>query len=323
MAEKVNKMFLWFNNLPPSTKAFFNAFLVIIAFVVGAALEDRVQKIFSDQIEDLRIGLFWIFFLLLIAVIWGLLNYYYRHVLETDKNKNEVQRRVIEETRERVTKLTRQQLTDCDDLVESGNVLPDKFRSVLICDLERIKSLVWEAWEVINSHHNVSDSPTKRINFELTLITPSIRDNKLTVASWRNRDNLRPPSLNLRNEGNVDIYQDTEAAKMMANNITKTKIIEDTSEPSQNYKSLYIDQLTRIRSSVLHPILSPKSKPLGVIVLHCEVPKFFKPTEHELRYWHELLSVFASPIALEIERINAYNNANLPLSALIEKYQPY
>jgi hypothetical protein len=314
-------VYLWFSNLSPSSKAFVSAFTAIVGFAIGAFLENRVQLVVGDQPGDFSIGLLWIILSVIIAAFWGLLHFSYRHFLETHKDMKEKDRRVIEDARERITKLTLQQLTHCDAIMESENVPIDQFRSIFICEIERINSLVAEAWEVVNSHHNVSDSPTERINFELTLITPSIRDSELTVASWRRRDNRRPLSLLKRDEGKKDIYQRTEAAKMMANNITDTRIIEDTSVPSENYESLYDGQKERIRSSVLHPILSPKSKPLGVLVLHCEIKEFFKVADR--RYWHELLSVFAPSIALEIERINAYNKTNSLLSIPIEKYQPY
>ncbi len=321
MLKKKYSIYLWFNKLSPKAKAFISSFSAIVAFIIGAFLENRIQMIVGGQPGDFEKGLLWIVLLIIIAIGWGFLHFSYRSFLETHKDTNEKNRRVIEEARERVTKLTLQQLTNCDAIVEKENVSTEEFRSVLICEVDRINNLITAAWEVVNSHYNVSDSPTERINFELTLITPSILDSELTVASWRNKDNRRPKSLLKRDEGEIDIYQRTEAAKMMKNNDSDTRIIEDTSAPSENYESLYEDQKTRIRSSVLHPIISSKSKPLGVLVLHCEVPGFFKVADR--RFWHELLSVFAPSVALEIERINAYNKANLHLSDPIEKYQPY
>lgn len=314
------KIYLWFNNLSPKVKAFISGFTAIAAFTLGAVLENRVQMVTSDQPGDFAKGALWIVMLIVVGIAWGLLHFSYRNFLETHNNTKEKNRRVIEEARERVTKLTLQQLTNCDAIVEKENVSSNDFRSVLICEVERINNLITAAWEVVNSHHNVSDLPTERINFEVTLITPSILDAKLTVASWHNRDNRRPMSL-LKRDNDKNIYYRTEAAKMMANNSINTKIIEDTSAPSENYDALYDDQKSRIRSSVLHPILSPKSKPLGVLVLHCEVPGFFKVAD--CRYWHELFSVFAPSVALEIERINAYNKTSSLLSTSIEKYQPY
>lgn len=317
----LNKLYLWFNTLPPTAKAFISAFTAISAFSFGAFLENRIQLIVGEQPGNFQTGLLWILISLIIASVWGFIHYSYRRFLETHKGKSEIHGRIIENAREHITELTLQQLTQCDAIVEKASASSDEFRSALICDKERIDNLIKAAWEVINANHNVSVSPTERINFEITLITHSIIDSELTVASWRRRDGRSPKSLQIRNSSEKELFRRTEAAKMMANTITETRIIEDTSAPSENYESLYEGQKSRIRSSVLYPILSPKCKPLGVFVLHCEVPGFFKTSDR--RYWHELLSVFASPIALEIERINAYNKTNLLLTSPTEKYQPY
>jgi GAF domain-containing protein len=206
--------------------------------------------------------------------------------------------------------------------MEKKDVTFDELRCVLICDLDRINRLITAAWEVVNSHHNISVDSTERLNFEITLITPSLDDEELTIASWCNRDNFRPKSLLLKTAGEKNIYSRTEAAKMIDKRVTRTRVIEDTAAPTENYEALYDDQKARIRSSVLHPILSPKSEHLAVLVLHCDRTGFFRVTDE--RYWRELFLVFAPSIALELERIKAFNKATLAWpTPPIEMYKPY
>lgn len=322
MNNKISNLFIRLNRLSPWSRGAITAFLAIVSFTIGALLEERVQKFSSDQPGEQLIGIKWILVLLLIALLWGLLRYWYLRVLEAQLNNREEKQRAITNARERLTKLSVQHLARCDAIVSEDSLSFDEIRSVLICEIDRIKALVDTAWEVVNSHHNVSVDAIERINFEMTLITSSIRDSELTIAAWCNRDNLRPKSLLIREREDTRIYQLTEAAKMISKRITDTIIIEDTSEPAKNYQHLYEGQKERIRSSVLHPILSSKNEHLGVLVLHCERAGFFR--DKDRWYWRELLSVFSAPIALEIERIKAFNKiVSAWPSRPSSKYEPY
>ena len=305
----IGGLFVWFHNLQPSIKAAITSFFAVLAFVIGALLESGVQRIGGSQPGDVPWGLFWILLSVFIAAAMGAVHFWYNRVLESQKQDREIRERAIADARERITKLNVEQLIRCDALMERESVSLSELRSVLICELERINRLITAAWEVVNSHHNVSVAATDRLNFEMTLITQSLCDSELTIASWCNRDNFRPKSLLLRTEGDKTIYHRTEAAKMIEKRITDTLVIEDTSAPTENYEALYEGQKARIRSSVLYPILSPKSEHLGVLVLHCERTKFFRV--NDARYWRELFSVFGPSIALELERIKAFNKAAL------------
>ncbi|MBK7707067.1 MAG: hypothetical protein IPJ30_15235 [Acidobacteria bacterium] len=187
----------------------------ILAFVIGAVLEDGVQKIVSDKSEDRYIGLFWLLCALIFAALWGVLQYWYRNTLESDKNVRQAQERVITDVRERIAMLSVEQLERCEMVVEGNAISIDDLRSILICEANRIKDLINAVWEVINSHYNEGGNAIERINFELTLITPSLNDTELTIASFRNRENHSPKSLLIRNRCDSTIYRRTEAAKMI------------------------------------------------------------------------------------------------------------
>jgi hypothetical protein len=316
------KLFIWFYKLSPGINAAITSSFVVVAFVGGALLEDRVQKITGDQPGDWPIGVSWILASFCLAAVWGGLRYWYSRSIESHTKRIQAHERAIADARERIAKLSVQHLAECDALMESTDISIDSIRSVLICEAKRIDELITAAWAIINSHHNVNATATERINFELTLITPSLRDAELTIASWCNRDHRRPKSLLLRDSKDKRIYQRTAAAKVIEQGITDTVIIEDTCAPTANYESLYDGQKARIRSSVLYSVLSPKSEHLGILVLHCEREKFFRNDDR--RYWHELLAVFAPSIALELERIKAFNRVaeNWPGSPG-GRYTPY
>jgi GAF domain-containing protein len=317
----MGKLFLWFHNLAPGLKASITAVFAVLAFIMGAILESGVQRITGNQPQDVPWGMVWILISLGIGAAWGLLHFVYNRVLAAHETGRQLRERAITDARERITKLNVASLVRCDGIMENATVSIDELRSVLICDLDRIQMLITAAWDVVNSHHNISVAATERLNFEMTLITPSLEDSELTIASWCNRDSVRPKSLLMR-EKERDIYRKTEAYKMIVERTTETLVIEDTSAPKENYEQLYAGQKTRIRSCVLHPILSPKSEHLAVLVLHCDQAGFFRLSDR--RYWRELLSVFAPSIALELERIRAFNKAVAawPKSAA-ELYKPY
>jgi len=318
----ITKAFSKFHSLSAGVKASITSGLTIVAFLIGAILEAGLQKIAGDQPGDVAWGMFWIIVLLVVAFAWGRVHLSYTRFLDSLKKHLQERESVIADARERVTRLNVEHLARCDAIMEKDKVSIDELRSALICELDRINRLITAAWEIVNLKHNVSMAATDRLNFEMTLITPSLRDSELTIASWCNRDNVRPKSLLLREQGNTPIYRRTKAAEMIRKRVVETLVIEDTSAPTEDYQPLYEGQKVRIRSSVLHPILSSKSEHLGVLVLHCEQNGFFQKSDG--RYWRELFSVFAPAIALELERIKAFNKA---VSAWptppIEMYKPY
>ncbi len=308
MSNVVIQVFAWLHARHPAVKAATQAALAIILFIIGAALEDRVQLVFDNEPKQVIRGIFWVVCLFGSAAIYGVLHYAYLWGRQQEEDLRTAQRRAIQNARERLVGLHLAQLADCDSIIETKpSVSLDAFRSILICDRSRLDELVKTIWEVVDAHHNVSTNETERVNFEVTLFTPSRVDSNLTIAAWRNKDMRRPKSLRKKENGEPDIYKKTEAAKLINLGASATKVISDTAKPQANYEQLYDDQKARIQSSVLHPIVSPASKPLGVLVLHCEVAKFFK--EADQRYWSELFSVFAPAVALELERIDAYNRA--------------
>ena len=102
----MSKLFVWFHNRQPGIKAAITGFFAIIAFVLGALLEDGVQRLTGDQPGDVPLGLLWLVLAFVAAAASAVLHYWYHRVLESQKRDWEVRERAIADARERITKLT-------------------------------------------------------------------------------------------------------------------------------------------------------------------------------------------------------------------------
>ena len=67
-------------------------------------------------------------------------------------------------------------------------------------------------------------------------------------------------------------------------------LVEDTSA-DKSYAKTYSDQKSRIKSSVILPVLSHKNELLGTLVVHCNQACFFKMERRD--FWNELLEMFS------------------------------
>jgi GAF domain-containing protein len=319
----LNRIAVVIKKFPPLVSASAHAVSAILIFTIGAVLENRLQLIFEDDPAQKLQGFIWIVLMVVLSIMYGWVHYLIRQILKANEEEQAARRRSLHDAREKLVGINQKYLTKCDSLIENKHFISEEiFRETLICDQNRLQQLVEAIWDVINSHHNSSADELERINFEVTLITPSRRDSHLTIAAWKNRDMRRPRSLAKR-EMNPSLYEDSEAAKIIKAGSVSTEIIEDTSRPEVNYAQYYRDQRLRIRSCVLHPIISPAHKHLGVLVLHCDRPGFFK--KEDQRYWSEFFAIFSSTVGLELERIEAFNRAihfeDKPM--IFKRYSPY
>ncbi len=172
--------------------------------------------------------------------------------------------------------------------------------------INNIKALIKKLYYTLESHFTDAiklDLEGKRIDFEVTFMTKSYKDNYITIPACNNRENRSPRSMVLR-EKNPEIYENTVTAEIYKMDRPSMKIIEDTN--SVEYHELYSGQKERIRSSIVYPVLSDNNELLGTIVLHCNRPNFF--LEKDKHYWRELIEVFSKRIALEKIKLDAINN---------------
>ena len=71
-------------------------------------------------------------------------------------------------------------------------------------------------------------------------------------------------------------------------------MIESTQQSS--YKELYPGQKTRIRSSIIYPVVDDRFDLLGTLVVHCDKDLFFQSSH--IKSWRELLEPYSKRLAL-------------------------
>ena len=76
-----------------------------------------------------------------------------------------------------------------------------------------IKSLIQKLYYIMEAHFGGDGTLDDRIDFEVTFMTKSYKDDKITIPAWANRDNRAPISMLLRDE-RPDIYDDTITAQV-------------------------------------------------------------------------------------------------------------
>lgn len=162
-----------------------------------------------------------------------------------------------------------------------------------------MQELVKATYQTFESAYGQVSKGKERIDFEVTFMTKSLRDNALTVAAAANKDNRMPRSLVLR-EQNPDIYGRTVSADIYRAPSPRIAIIGDTS--TETYNELYPEQKKRIKSSIVFPVLTPDYKLLGTLVVHCDKARFF--SQDKEKYFSDLLEIFGKRIALEAVRLN-------------------
>lgn len=185
-------------------------------------------------------------------------------------------------------------LVDHSTNLETCDADPHRVGLELSCSLKRIQSIIAGAYHVFESaygRHSLSDD---RVDFEVTFMTKSLKDNQITIPAAANRDARQPRSMELRKK-HSGIYDNTVTAELYRMERPAVRVISITAVPT--YHEVYTGQKERIKSSIVFPVLSNMNRLLGTIVVHCDREQFF--TERDKKYWSDLLEVFAKRIAIE------------------------
>lgn len=178
---------------------------------------------------------------------------------------------------------------------------------VKICN-DNIKNVVNQCFEFFDNTFSSKRDLVKAINFEVTFMTKSYIDNKITIPAACNRDRTQPLSM-VHRKDNPEIYDKTVTAEVYQEFESRGRpqihIISDTQKEGRKtgqstYKFIYPRQGDRIKSSIVLPILSHKNELLGTLVVHCDRKNFFK--EKKMKFWKAILEIFA----VEIEKEKIY-----------------
>lgn len=143
--------------------------------------------------------------------------------------------------------------------------------------------------------------PGTGVDFQVTFMTRSYRDGKITIAAWANRMDRRPLSLEIRRD-NPDIYDQTVTAELYRAGRPEAQLVESTTLAGFDYRPLYPGEKGWIQSTIVYPVLDLSNKLVGTLVVTCNREGFFR--QRDYGFWCELLEPFASRIALEKQRLD-------------------
>ena len=178
------------------------------------------------------------------------------------------------------------------------NLLGQTISNTALVDICKynIEQIVTACYNLFNERYSECRGFANGIKFEVTFMTISYKDKKITIPFGCNRDNRQPISMQMRS-ANPNIYDGTVTAKIYAMDRPEAVLIPDTSSKKEQYAELYSSQKNRIKSTIVTPIMSPKNSLLGTLVVHCDKPRFF--TKSKLNFWEELISIFTAEIGKE------------------------
>lgn len=184
------------------------------------------------------------------------------------------------------------------ELKELTAIACETKKPVLLAPVEPLvafANLVQAAYDVLTANFGQAERLDERIQFEVTFMTKSYADDEITIAAWANHDDRKPTSMQQR-PTNPNVYDRTVTADIYRAARPEMRIVEDTSVPQSGYAELYAGQKERIKSSVVHPVLSSEYGLLGTLVLHCDKPGFF--AERDQKFWRMFCEIFAKRLAL-------------------------
>ncbi|MHA4836014.1 hypothetical protein [Sphingopyxis sp. MSC1_008] len=150
-----------------------------------------------------------------------------------------------------------------------------------------------DLYDTLETEYSYKVSVRDHIEFEVTFMTRSLEDDEITIAAWANRDGRAPKSLAGR-KTNPKVYVGTETDLLYQDDNRTPRFIASTD--GVGYKELYPGQKTRIKSSVIWPVVDDEFGLRGTLVVHCDRDEFFSSGSEKL--WRETLEPYTKRLAL-------------------------
>jgi GAF domain len=297
----------------PLTQTFLAAIPAAFVFYLSALLGSWISQLWQGPDWWLRVGLHGFLFVF-IATVFLFIAGRFKSARAEIRAQKQVERDAIASAH-----------THCDRVISAlvGRIVPHSspaaFLDIYGGSLTTIREYVKAAYLTFEDSYGGSADPMQRVNFEFTFMTISYHDGKITIPACENRDGRQPRSMVLR-QNNADIYKDTETAKIYRAPRPEPIIVGDT-KAFPNYAELYPGELTRLRSSVIYPILSDRNELLGTLVAHCDRSGFFDGERS--KYWYELLEVFAKHIAVEKRKLDVLTKESGALTLHLPVQPPF
>ncbi len=290
------KLILWYRRISPEHRALIGGAVFVLPAVASAIISQYVREYFTTG--AIRVQLVIILGMYLAAVV--AVRYVGIRAALFDRESQQ-QRNAMSQTVLSLDVLIAKRLSRLHEAFARyktfGPTQATQLFETAVASMDHIKAVVEELQAVMESQFSGAfDDP---IDFEVTFMTRSFHDGKITIYAWQNRDRRAPISLNERNSTNPDIYASTVTAEVYQAARPQMRIVEDTGSPtaSNTYVALYQGQLERIKSSVVYPVLSDRNEILGTLVVHCNRSGFFRMKD--ARFWRQLLEIYAKRVAYE------------------------
>ncbi len=292
----IRRLFYWFEYLSIWPRLFLSTLFTSIPFYFAAFLSSSVANAYKAETSFKLAIHFAVFSILITSIIffYRILCFYY------DRFRSDI---------EMEHSALLQAFTLCDrTIIRQHRLIKDSFNEPskklrdLIVSVSRIQEIIIDVHSLFESIYGNQDQSCDRIDFEVTFMTKSYTDNRITIPCSASRNGRRPRSMVLR-EKNNEIYNDTETARLYKATRPDMIIIPDASIPT--YTELYPTQKERIKSSIIYPILCEENRLLGTMVIHCDKKKFF--SHEKSKFWADLFEVFSKRISVEKMKLDSFN----------------
>jgi GAF domain-containing protein len=289
-----------YRDLPTFAKTIIQAALSFFVFYGGAIAEDKIQTDWkTDSVGPLAIK---VFVLAVVFILFVAVGYAFRQQINYLELRDTGRKRQLAYASSLMDQFVSKQISAFENQrVSSGPQPHPAILELMLADISRIALIVQSAYQCFESQFGDSEKIDNRVEFEVTFMTKSYRDEFITIPAYANRYGRAPHSMQKRKE-NPKVFEDSMTAMVYKSPRHDMRLIEDTADPAASYVELYPGQKMRIRSSVIYPILSEQNALLGTLVVHCNHAFFFRTGDS--KFWSELLEIFARRLALEKVRLD-------------------
>lgn len=296
MDKRRYKIAKWLHQRSRTSRALWSALVTALTFYFGRLLSVHIASTIKldQQYETAFHAALFVVLLVIIVFIYRVLV----DALDVYQQTMDSERATILHAYNLCDQITAEKSSELENTGSAEEAL-----SIVACSttLRGVQRVVQAAYQTFEAAYGKASASEDRIDFEVTFMTQSLIDNKITIPAAANKDGRMPRSMELR-KTNANIYDSTVTADLYRVQSPRIRIVPNT-EDSHDYKELYPNQKARIKSSVVFPILSNKNRLLGTLVVHCDRTHFFDLSKE--KYWSDLLEIFAKRLALEVQIVRS------------------
>jgi hypothetical protein len=298
------------NKIPLQNRKYFATLISGLSFFSGKFLADYLGTQVKTQ-SPIATGIINLVAFAVIYAVVASVYIYYSSKLAAAEEEIEKEQSTVSHARAICDRLIVHQAT----AIENAKSTEDIIESLVVGCTERIQNIIESAYSAFEAAYGKATTTGGRIDFEVTFMTKSFRDELVTIPAAANKDGRFPQSMNQRGE-NPKIYESTVTADIYRAQSPQIRIIESTH--TEEYQELYPSQKDRLKSSIVFPVMSNKNRLLGTLVVHCDREYFFLKSKK--KYWTDLLEIFSKRIAIEFLRIEQLQRLSKLPEINLQKY---